>query len=120
MLFPEHPFNTRSGYTALLWTRCPRSESALRRASTTLDKMNLEKAIAEIEWLERLYFTSGYQTASVVRPLCRQPKARRDEREQSVVSAVETVWGLIVSTVFNALLHRHRWHVQRTDPSQSC
>ncbi len=32
------PFNTRSGYTALLWTRCPRSESALRHASNTLEQ----------------------------------------------------------------------------------
>jgi len=32
-----HPFNTRSGYTALLWTRCPR-ESALRHASNTLEQ----------------------------------------------------------------------------------
>ncbi|HKN33396.1 MAG TPA: hypothetical protein VJX16_09170, partial [Terriglobales bacterium] len=41
----------------------------------------------------------GHQTAPVVRPLRRKPKARRDVRAQSVVPAVEAVRGLIVSIV---------------------
>src|SRR6266566_7034345 len=68
--------------------------------------MNLEKAIAEIEWLERLYLllTAGHQTAPVVRPLRRKPKARRDVRAQSVVPAVEAVRGLIHPTYLTSLL----------------
>jgi len=55
--------------------------------------LTLEKSIAEIEWLELLYSVPD-TAAPVVRPLRRQPEARRDVREQSVVQAVEVLVAL--------------------------
>jgi hypothetical protein len=67
----------------------------LAQVHPNLSGMNIDRTIAEIEWLERIFAGAGHQTAERERPLGCESKTRRHARAQPMVSALAALWSLL-------------------------